>query len=85
MATLKESYLKAGLKLMPSGRINGYQMEKLRGRLGSKKDSTWVKGEKRPGSQAEVGYHTCCGSKRSYYHKVGCPNIKTSDDLSDLK
>lgn len=32
------------------------------------------------------GYHSCCGSKRDYYHKVGCKAIGDGpDDLSDLK
>lgn len=73
--TKKEKYLAAGLELMPSGRMNGYAWEKHIGRVGSRKDSTWVKGERRKGSQAEVGHHSCCGSKRSYYHKIGCSQV----------
>jgi len=80
--TQKQQYLAAGLKLMPSGRINTYQMARITGRLGSKKDHTWMRDPKRSGK----GQHSCCGSKRDYYHKVACPlTMEGPDDLSDLK
>lgn len=79
-----QRYLDAGYKLMPSGRPNNYQMQQVLGRLGSAKDSTWVPGEPR-----YKGHHSCCGSKRSYYHKRGCSSADDAalgpDDLSDLK
>lgn len=81
--TLKEKYLAAGLKLMPSGQMNNYQLVKLLGRLGTRRDSTWI----RSPQSIYRGHHSCCGSKRDYYHKVSCPHIKqiNSDDYSDLK
>lgn len=81
--THKEKYLAAGLELMPSGRINSYQMQRILGRLGSRKDSTWI----RSPENRNKGRHSCCGSKRDYYHKASCTAIAAleSDDLSDLK
>lgn len=78
-----QKYLAAGFKLMPSGRMNTYIWARHLGRLGSRKDHTWVKQK----ADRNKGHHTCCGSKRDYYHKVSCKmaNNLGSDDLSDLK
>ncbi len=83
MTTQKDQYLAAGFKLMPSGRINSFTWAKHQGRLGSRKDFTWKKDPKNP----IKGHHSCCGSKRDYYHKVSCTVAarNSSDDLSDLK
>jgi hypothetical protein len=87
MTTKLEQYKAAGLKLCPSGCLNEYQYQKhLGGGTFSMKDPTW----KRTGTGSHgrvIGHHTCCGSKRSYRHKVGCTVAAslTSDDLSDLK
>lgn len=87
MATKKERYVAAGLPLCPGGTINEYQWQlHLGGGIASMRDATW----KRTGTSkhgAPIGTHTCCGSKRSYRHKVGCKMIEqlNSDDLSDLK
>lgn len=40
---------------------------------GSRKDSSWDKVNK---------IHTCCGSKRSEFHRIKC--LINSNDLSDL-
>lgn len=85
--TKRTQYIQAGLPLCPSGVINEYQYQKhLAGGVGSMRDKTW----KRTGTGKHgnpVGLHTCCGSKRSYRHKVGCKMMAQldSDDLSDLK
>lgn len=80
--TQKEQYLAAGYKLMPSGRMNSFTWAKHLGRLGSRKDHTWIRDEK----NNQKGHHSCCGSKRDYYHKRGCSAAGGGpDDLSDLK
>ncbi len=79
-----DRYLAAGFKLMPSGKPNDYTWQKHLGRLGSRKDHTWIRNPK----DARKGHHSCCDSKRDYYHKNGCPvagNGANTDDLSDLK
>lgn len=83
----RSDYIAAGLPLCPGGEINEYQWHKfLGGGIYSSKDPTWVKeGITEKGRYA--GHHSCCGSKRSYRHKVGCEFAAklTNDDLSDLK
>lgn len=81
--TLKQQYIAAGLPLLPSGRPNNYQLVKMLGRLGSRKDSTWI----RDRNNHLKGHHSCCGSKRDYYHKVSCKAAAGDgpDDLSDFK
>lgn len=85
--TKKEEYIAAGLPLCPAGGINEYLWQKHLGAgLFSMKDPTW----KRTGTGKHgriLGSHTCCGSQRSYRHKVGCKTAAdlASDDLSDLK
>lgn len=80
--TIKQKYLEAGFKLMPGGSINDYAWQKYLGRLGSMKQDSWVKSKENP----HYGRHTCCGSKRDYYHKLNCKGAGyVPDDLSDLK
>jgi hypothetical protein len=50
---------------------NYYQKVKEMGRLGSTKDHTWDR---------EQRIHTCCKSKRSYYHKMDCPALSGTLD-----
>lgn len=78
-----KAYLAAGYKLMPSGRINSYIWARHQGRLGSRKDHTWMRDPK----DHAKGHHSCCGSKRDYYHKISCAAASSmaEDDLSDLK
>lgn len=79
----QKEYARAnGIKMNPGGTVNSYQLAKFRGRLGSRKDHTWVRNENNPSK----GHHSCCGSKRDYYHKIGCKAAGGGpDDLSDLK
>lgn len=81
--TRKAEYLALGFKLMPSGQPNDYIWAKHTGRLGHRSDPTWIRD---PANNLK-GHHTCCASKRDYYHKVSCEYASrlSSDDLSDLK
>jgi hypothetical protein len=81
--TKKQKYLAAGFKLLPCGGISDYIWSKHLGRLGSRKDHTWIRNK----DNRAKGHHSCCGSKRDYYHKLACPAAAhlSSDDLSDLK
>lgn len=82
--TKVHQYLNAGYKLMPSGKPNSFIMARMFGNLGSCKDFTW----KWDNRAKRKGHHTCCGSKRDYWHKVDCKIIAKSklvDDYSDLK
>ncbi len=76
-----QQYLDAGYKLMPSGRPNSYTLARMFGNLGSCKDHTW----KWDNREKRKGHHTCCGSRRDYWHKVNCKMVSASDDYSDLK
>lgn len=80
-----QKYLALGLKLLPSGRINEHHWVKYTVGTSSCKDATWVKTSKK--GQKVEGYHSCCGSKRSYRHNAACERMMdlVSDDYSDLK
>lgn len=49
------------------------QIERLKrdGLYGTAKDPFWNKKTKT---------HECCGTKRSYYHRKGCPACKKEDE-----
>lgn len=82
----KQEYLKMGLDLTPSGKINHHKWYCRKFDKGSTKDSTWKKGGSKSGCAG--GYHACCGSKKAYCHNAGCKNRREllgDDDYSDLK
>ena len=86
-----QDYKNAGLPICPGGGLNEYQYQKhLGGGVSSVKDKTWKHTGKIVGPGGHIrytGFHECCGSKRSFRHKVSCEYWKklNSDDLSDLE
>lgn len=90
MKTKQQKYIEKGLLLCPSGCLNEYQYQKyIGGGVSSSNDSTWIRDGKVPCGKyfRYIGHHKCCGSKRSYRHKVDCSYLEklNNDDLSDLK
>lgn len=57
--------------ILPSGHRNDYRIERMRGRGGSSKDTTWDR---------TSHTHTCCGSRCCWRHKVTCPLLSFGDE-----
>jgi len=82
----KKEYLKKGLPLMKSGKMDESKWVRKLGIVASARDFTWVSLEKTK-NRIPIGYHFCCDSRSTWRHKVNCMYLTMlqSNDLSDLK